>query len=79
MGGGLTGAIGGRCLGWHLGAVLGYVALSIWTGELASNWSFTVSRDVLWKSLLVGGQEKEDAAMIDGNAWRRGPAAGMES
>lgn len=60
MGGGLAGATGRGCFGRHLGAVLGYVALSIWAGKLTSNWSLTVSRDVLSKSRLVEVQGKSD-------------------
>lgn len=76
MDGGLAGTIGRRGFGRDLEAVLGYVALSIRAGELTTNWGFTVSCDVLWGSKSVEVQERI-VTMIDEDAWRRAPAAGM--
>lgn len=66
MGSGLAGTIRRGGFWWYLGSVLGYVALSIWASELTSNWSLTVTRDILReaKSKLAGVQG-EKAMMID--------------
>lgn len=78
MGSGLAGTIGRGGLWWYLGSVLGYVALSIWAGELTSNWSLTVTRDILRElKPKLAGVQGEKAMMIDWDAWRRRPAAGM--
>lgn len=64
VGNGWAGPIGRGGLWWELGPVL--VAFSIWAGKLTSNWSLTVSRDILPGSKpKLAGVHGEEAMVMD--------------